>query len=365
MSEYFPQIESLPSSTTYVHTPTIIEPMVHPRAAEAKAKGMTVEELLEHEKRMALGSGSIYPDTGSPTLNNYLSIYGSHDPEQIKRELAYRAEKQAEAEAEALKTADAVLSMALPSTYINTALKWNGKEEMSDAASLGVDLAAPFVGLVGGAAKVGMSAVKPIIKNRKIAKTISKRIDDTLKGDTWGLSELPVRQRFQLSNLPTIEPNFTYVTDPTQIVRDGKLWVSPRGIKDPPVGGIKSDIVTPFANTIVQVPGNPANFSTPFTKFWGPSDLTGAKISVLDPATNVYHHTYLIPGTLTESKGSVSKLYKPITRTPDGRTYLDFPKRPSMNPYEWVVEMRPTGIESMVPVERRGGRLNYFDYLRM
>lgn len=182
---------------------------------------MTVEELRELERKASLGSGSIYADTGSPTLNNYIATYGSHNPEISKRELAYRAEKQEKAKAEAAKTAGDILRLSLPSTYLNTALKWNGKEEMSDAASLGLDLALP---LVGGAAKVGTSVLKPIIKNRKVAKAISKSIDDMIE---------------------------------------------------------------------------------------------------------LQRHTYLKPGTLTESKGSVAKLYEPITRTPDGSTSLAFLEKPS------------------------------------
>lgn len=59
------------------------------------------------------------------------------------------------------------------------------------------------------------------------------------------------------------------------------------------------------------------------------SGAAAAAPPIITPRKTLQRHTYLKPGTLTESKGSVVKLYEPITRTPDGSTSLAFFEKPS------------------------------------
>lgn len=138
---------------------------------------MTVEQLLELERKQAAGSGVIFEDTGSPNLNYYKAVSGN-DPEINKREQARIAEGEQKVKQEASKAAGAILGLALPSTYINTALDWSGKEKMPDWASIGVDLALP---LAGGAIKKGLVTLNPVLKNYRVARTISKDLNTGIK----------------------------------------------------------------------------------------------------------------------------------------------------------------------------------------
>lgn len=50
---YLTLMTTLPSSTITPYTPVVFEPIVHPRAEEAKKRGMTVEQLEKIERKLA------------------------------------------------------------------------------------------------------------------------------------------------------------------------------------------------------------------------------------------------------------------------------------------------------------------------
>lgn len=158
-----PRVAPLSSSTSYAST--TIEPIVHPRAEEAARRGITVEELLELERKTALGDGVVFEDTSSDA-QNYYKATASNDPEINQREQARRAEGKQKAKQETAKAAEAIVGLTMPSTYINTALDWNRKEKISDAASMAVDLALP---IVGSGIKGGAQLLKSLIPVAKTA----------------------------------------------------------------------------------------------------------------------------------------------------------------------------------------------------
>ena len=336
-----PRVEPLSSSTSYA--PTTIEPIVHPRAEEAARRGMTVQELLELERKTALGNGVVFEDTGSDAQNYYKATAGN-DPEINQREQSRRAEGEQKAKEESSKAAEAIMGLAMPSTYINTALDWNGKQKMPDAASMAVDLALPIVGgIAGSGIKRGVQLINPTIKNYRAARAISKDIDDVLKFQNKYKSSYD-KQAFlalQRSSTPTIEPNSIQHTQsfrtPTAVIQNGKLIPSER--VNPYMGEDRiwwttEGLYDNYPDVVVQLPQKQPNITSDIiggfsrNPSWrqtiGATDLAGAKISVLDPVTGTYRHTYLKPGTLTESKSSIARMVEPITRTSEGNTSFAF-----------------------------------------
>ena len=102
---YLTLMQSLPSSTIHSYAPVVFEQIVHPRAEEAKKKGMTVEQLEEVERKLAQGSGVVFQDTGSDA-NNYHKAIAGNDPEINAREQNRRAEGEAKAKQEASKASE-------------------------------------------------------------------------------------------------------------------------------------------------------------------------------------------------------------------------------------------------------------------
>ena len=176
---YLTLMQSLPSSTIHSYAPVVFEPIVHPRAEEAKKKGMTVEQLEEVERKLAQGNGVVFQDTGSDA-NNYHKAIAGNDPEINAREQNRRSEGEAKAKQETAKAVDAILGMTMPSTYINTYLDWNGKEKMPEEVSTMVDFALPIAGsLVGGAGIKGFKLATSNVQKFRLASKLNRSISTT------------------------------------------------------------------------------------------------------------------------------------------------------------------------------------------
>lgn len=134
------------------------------------------------------------------------------------------------------------------------------------------------------------------------------------------------------------------------------------------------NLYTDNADVVVQIPQNQPNITSnlmygfardpSWRQTIGPTDLTGAKISALNPTIGVYRHTYLKPRTFTESKGSVAKLYKPITRIPKGNTSLLFFERPSKITVEEKLGIPKGDWDNFNLHYKSGGSFNYLNYMQ-
>lgn len=144
------EILEIPQDNTRIQTRDLVEYQIPDDIKlQAAMKGMTVEEYLQYEAslqaRKEQGSGVIV-DGSNP--QPFIAKVSRNPQEQAR--IAAGKKKATE---EALKTVNGVLEATLPSTWINFSLKANGKEEMSDAASLAVDFAPAILGLGFSAAK--------------------------------------------------------------------------------------------------------------------------------------------------------------------------------------------------------------------
>lgn len=140
------EILEIPQDNTRVQTRDLVEYQIPDDIKlQAAMMGMTVEEYLNFQAQQQQGPGVIV-DGSNP--QPFIAKVSRNPQEQAKVAAGKEKAKQ-----EALKTVNGVLEATLPSTWINFGLKANGKEEMSDAASLAVDFAPAILGLGFSAAK--------------------------------------------------------------------------------------------------------------------------------------------------------------------------------------------------------------------
>ncbi len=204
---------------------------------------MTIAQLLELERKTAQGNGVVFEDTGSDAQNYYKAAAGN-DPEINQREQARRTEGEQKAKEEAAKAAETILGLTQPSTYINTALDWNGKEKMSDAASMAVDLALPIVGgIAGSGIKGGVQLIKPTIKNYRAARAISKDIDTGVKGFKFNpvaLNESNSRMIDSIERQPIGRTSLAFFERPSKLSNFEKLGIPKQERKQ--LGSFRSDL---------------------------------------------------------------------------------------------------------------------------
>ena len=117
--------------------PQYFEPIEHPRAEEARRKGMTVEQLLEIEKKNSQ-PGVIIQDYKDAYQNQQAAI--KNNPNEAARQ----KEGEILAKQKATQTASGILGMSMPSTYWNL---FNLDNQLSPKKALTLDLG---VGLLAG-----------------------------------------------------------------------------------------------------------------------------------------------------------------------------------------------------------------------
>lgn len=115
-----------------------IEPIEHPRAAEARQKRMTVEQLLAIEKKNSQ-PGVIIKDNGDAYQNQQAAIKNN------LQELQRQKEGEAKAKENAARAFNAILGAGMPSYYYNL---FNLDNQLSGGKALALDLVSGL--LLGG-----------------------------------------------------------------------------------------------------------------------------------------------------------------------------------------------------------------------